>query len=199
MQLISYYLSLFVIVCMFTTLQDFIAAWVGTEYLLDTKTLVFICLNFYFSICVMPLWSYREACGIYMKTKYIMSISAILNLVFSLVFFKYLGLAGIIAASTVSRCLTYFWYEPKILYKDIFSKPVRTYFIYFILNAVFAIIFCAALSITHSFIFKTISLQYFIVKNLVNFFVVTFFYYLLTFKTREFKMIKTKIVFRKRG
>ena len=82
----------------------------------------------------MPLWSYREACGIYMKTKYIMLIAAGLNLILSIILGYFIGLEGIIAASVISRLVTYFWYEPKILFETIFIQKLKLYFIPFVTN-----------------------------------------------------------------
>lgn len=134
MQMISFYLSAIIIASLMISYQTIIRIWIGPEYQLSDSTVAFICLNFYLSICVMPLWSYREACGIYMKTKYIMLIAAGLNLILSIILGYFIGLEGIIAASVISRLVTYFWYEPKILFETIFIQKLKLYFIPFVTN-----------------------------------------------------------------
>ena len=140
MQMISFYLSAIIISCLLVSYQDIIKVWLGSEYQLSDYTVSIICLNFYLSICVMPLWSYREACGIYNKTKYIMLIAAGLNLVLSLLLGYIGGLEGIIAASVFSRVATYFWYEPKILFETVLYQKLKLYFIPFIVNISIVII-----------------------------------------------------------
>ena len=77
-------------------------------------------LNMYLSCVMQPLWSYREATGLYRKTKWIMVICAIINIVLSIVLGKIIGVIGIILASEIARIVTYVWYEPKILFREFF-------------------------------------------------------------------------------
>ena len=54
--------------------------------------------------------------------------TAALNIFFSIVFGKMIGLPGILFATSLSKLLTYFWYEPKLLFRDYFLKPCKLYF-----------------------------------------------------------------------
>ena len=124
-------------------INDFISVWLGNTYVFDLPTVLTIALNLYFGCVLQPIWSYREATGLYTKTKYIMLITAGLNIVFSLVMGKWWGIKGILLASIVSRILTYIWYEPYLLFKQYFNRPVRKYYMGLICNVilVLAIVF----------------------------------------------------------
>lgn len=128
MQFFSFLLSVISIVCVFVLINDFIILWLGGAYAFDTLTIVSIVLNMYFSVVLMPIWSYREATGMYRQTKYVMLMTAIINIVLSILLGNYLGLAGILFATTISRLTTYFWYEPKLLFKQYFNKSVKIYY-----------------------------------------------------------------------
>lgn len=128
MQSVSLILSSFFVTCLFLLEEDFIRVWLGPEYTLGTLTLIAIVLNFYFSIAIMPVTTFREAAGLFRKTKYIMVCTAILNIVFSIVLGKILGLAGILFATSLAKISTYFWYEPKLLFRDFFMCSSWNYY-----------------------------------------------------------------------
>ena len=88
-----------------------------------------IVFNFYFTVSTKPVVTFREAAGLFRKTKFIMLWTAALNIVLSVILGKVIGLAGIILATSLSKLLTCFWYEPKLLFNDYFKKPCKLYFI----------------------------------------------------------------------
>lgn len=128
MQFVSFVLSTLSVVCIYTLINDFITIWLGKGYILDNLTLVAIIINMYFSVALMPIWSYREATGMYRQTKYVMVVTAIVNLILSIVLGKCIGLAGILFATSIARISTYFWYEPKLLFSQFFGRKVTNYY-----------------------------------------------------------------------
>lgn len=129
MQSVSILLSTICVICVVFLEQDLIKIWLGTEYVLDNIVLYAIVINFYLSIALLPIWVFREATGLYRKTKYIMLLTAGLNLFFSIILGEMIGLAGIIFASALSRLVTYFWIEPQLLFEKYFGQSCVVYFI----------------------------------------------------------------------
>lgn len=127
-------------VCIFLLIPDFITVWLGKEYLMDNLTLIAITTNFYFSIILMPVWTYREATGMYRKTKYVMLATAVVNLIVSIALGKIIGLSGIIFATTIARLSTYFWYEPRILFLEYFKRSCGLYYKQILTNGLLTII-----------------------------------------------------------
>lgn len=128
MQTLSLILSTFCVTCLLLLEDDFIRIWLGKEYKLDFLTLVAAVVNFYFYLSLTPITTFREAAGLFRRIKYIMLWTAILNILFSITFGLWLGLSGILLATSLSKLLTCFWYEPKILFQEYFQKPCRLYF-----------------------------------------------------------------------
>lgn len=128
MQFISYILSTVVISGTYLLINDFVYVWLGENYLFDPLIVLAITVNMYFSIVLMPIWSYREATGMYLQTKYVMVATAVVNLIASIILGKILGLAGILFATSIARISTYFWYEPKLLFAQFFGKKVLNYY-----------------------------------------------------------------------
>ena len=109
--------------------NDLISVWLGDAYKLSFVTVCAVSFNTYLSCVLQPLWSYRDATGLYLKTKYIMFIGAVVNLVLSVILGKMIGVTGIIFASALARLSTYFWYEPKLLFAEYFNRSAKSYFI----------------------------------------------------------------------
>lgn len=108
--------------------NSFVSLWIGSGYVLPDST-VYIRMAIMFLSCYMqPIFAYREAVGLYQKTKYIMLAAAVLNIVFSVVLGLLLGVDGILLASVLSCVCTYFWYEPYLLYREYFESSVVSYY-----------------------------------------------------------------------
>ena len=106
---------------------------------MSVLVVIAVTINAYFSCALQPLWLYRDASGLYRKTKYIMLIATIENIVLSFVLGKFLGVAGIVFATVISRITTYVWYEPKLLFKEYFEKSSIIYFRQLLINALLCI------------------------------------------------------------
>ena len=107
--------------------NDVITVWLGSKYLFDSKTVFIIAFNFYITNAITPIWMYREANGLFDQVKYLMLIRAAINIVLSVALGKICGTFGILLATAISLIATNFWYEPNILFKEIFEAPVLNY------------------------------------------------------------------------
>lgn len=128
MQSVSMIFSTFCVVCLFLLEEDFIRLWLGKDFVLGKMVLWAQIINFYFSIVLLPIWIFREAAGLYRKTKYVMLMTALVNIVISIILGKWIGLAGIIFATSIARLVTYFWYEPMLLFRQYFGQSCMVYF-----------------------------------------------------------------------
>lgn len=192
MQSVSLILTTFCLTCLFFLQEDFIRLWLGEKFLLDKLVLYAVLTNFYFSIILMPIWVFREATGLYQKTKYVMLMTAMVNVIVSILLGKAIGLAGIILATSISRLTTYFWYEPFLLFKQYFGKSCAIYFLGIIKNiiitvAVFIVVYFASsfIKVTNWFLFF---LKATIVGGISLIMVVTFYH-----RTEGFKLLKERV------
>ncbi len=129
--------------CYVALSDDLIRVWLGSEFRLPVSVVIAVAVNAYFSCALQPLWLYRDASGLYRKTKYIMLFAAVENIVLSFVLGRIFGIAGIIFATAISRITTYFWYEPKILFGEYFGQSPVKYFRQLFVNAVLCAIVAA--------------------------------------------------------
>jgi O-antigen/teichoic acid export membrane protein len=134
--------------CVFGVMaNDLIAVWLGADFTISSTAVMALTINTYLGCVLLPLWTYRDATGLYMKTKYIMLFGAVLNIVLCIILGKIWGLTGILFGSLISRLSTYFWYEPKVLYKDYFEKKAKGYFLSLFNNMILVIVTIIALSL----------------------------------------------------
>ncbi|MDE5558717.1 MAG: oligosaccharide flippase family protein [Ruminococcus sp.] len=175
--------------CFLTLFQDFIQLWLGSDYLLDFKTLIVIVLNFVMPGTIRTVSLYRDTTGIFKKTKYVFFVTAVINLILSIVFGKMWGLFGILLATVLSRVSTNMWFEPFILFKDYFKKDCLRF--YFIKQIKYWFVFALICSITYSVNFLLPSTSYlcFIIKILLCVAIPNLLLVLLYHRTKEYHYI----------
>ncbi len=193
MQMVSFWICGIVCVCLLFLIQDFIVIWVGEDLLLDDLTVIAIVLNVFFSTCMRPVWTFREGTGMYKQIRYIMFVTAILNLVLSIVLGYWLGISGILFATSISKISTYFWYEPNILFKNFFKRSVKEYYWEYVKNTLLLLICCAACYFPMKFL-SEINIFIWLLKAIICCAVVCIVYFIRYHKTPEFANIKEKAV-----
>lgn len=114
--------------CYACIVQDFIPVWVGAQYVMPYDLVIAILASFYLRMVTNTIWMYRSAMGLFKEVQYINLWAAGLNCVLSILFGKMIGVSGVVIATAVSRLLTSFWFEGRIVFKR-FSKPVSIYFL----------------------------------------------------------------------
>ena len=121
-------ITIFCSVCVLNAIQGFIPIWVGSEYVLGKDVLIAILVTFYVTHAFDPTWMFCETMGLFKERKNAMVINAILNILLSVVLAKPFGMAGILGATAIARVLTIVWWEPYILFKKKFKRPLVDYF-----------------------------------------------------------------------
>lgn len=122
MSFVSSWLGIVFSVCFFVLSKEFVTLWIGKKFVLDTSTVFCKSLIVFISCSMQPVFSFREALGLYRKTKYVMLLAACLNIGLSIWLGYKFGLKGILCATVISTITTYYWYEPYLLYRNCFFK-----------------------------------------------------------------------------
>lgn len=192
MQMVSFWLCGIVCLSILFLMQDFIQLWLGKKFLLDQLTLVAIVLNVFFSTCMRPVWTFREGTGMYKQIRYIMFLTALINLGLSIVLGNFLGISGILFATVISKLLTYFWYEPNILFKKFFKVSSYSYYVEYIKNALVLGI-CGLLCYIPISHITHISLISWLLKAFICVIIINLVYLIRYYRTPEFLNIKNKV------
>jgi O-antigen/teichoic acid export membrane protein/aryl-phospho-beta-D-glucosidase BglC (GH1 family) len=185
MQMVSFWLSGIFITCLYFLTQDFITLWIGSQYLLGRDTLIVILLNFYIMVTFNPIWSYRDATGLYQKIKYVLLITTVVNVVLSIILGKIMGITGVLLATAIAKLSTYFWYEPKLLYRDFFNKKAGSYYLGHLVNCTMIILSIAITTIILP-TYKEVTVINWLIRAVICG-IVSFVIYLIRYcKTEEF-------------
>jgi O-antigen/teichoic acid export membrane protein len=193
MQSFSMILNTFITILLYFLINDFIYVWLGSDFIVAEVTVIAIVSNFYFSGLVRPVWSFRESTGMYNETKFIMLICAVLNIILSIILGILFGISGILFASLISRLLTYFWYEPIILFKKYFNHNPIEYFKNVVVNFGSVIVIIFVLSIILKSIVVT-SFFLLIVKFGAVSVLLAIMLLLINIRSRGFKLIKKTLL-----
>lgn len=127
----SFAISVFNSICVagfICVVQDFITIWIGKAYVQGALLIVALMFSFYLqqSMCIASL--FRQTFGLFAEVQNAYLAMASLNIVFSIILGKTMGVAGVAFATGLSRFVTVFWYEGKIVYKKFrvsFHKYIR--------------------------------------------------------------------------
>ncbi|MEG2896509.1 MAG: oligosaccharide flippase family protein, partial [Niameybacter sp.] len=126
--LISFWVYSFAGIFLFNLLEPFINWWIGEGYLLDKLTFFVVLINFYLNGMRSVIGTFKSKAGLFVQDKYAALVEGLINLVLSLILVKYLGLVGVFIGTTISTLAVPFWNQARIVYKELFKKPVRKFF-----------------------------------------------------------------------
>ncbi|HJD22927.1 MAG TPA: polysaccharide biosynthesis C-terminal domain-containing protein [Firmicutes bacterium] len=110
-------------------IQPFVTLWLGERYLLGQGTLLLILLYFYIYSMRRVIFLARDSAGLYRPDKYMPLIEAGVNLGLAFLLVRQWGVNGVLIANLVSMLLIPFWIQPVIVYKYIFQRSARAYFL----------------------------------------------------------------------
>ena len=123
------WIGVFCFVCLFELMNSFLYIFFGAESLFSGILVMVICINFYLPIILYPIWMYRNTTGLFQETKNILIYTAGINAVLSYFLGIEFGILGILSATSISRLITSFWFEPYVLYKRGFEQSSSEYFL----------------------------------------------------------------------
>lgn len=169
--------------------SDLVKLCFGSDYVMSMEIPFVLALNVYMVGMQNAVWTYKNTLGIFHYGRFVQMITALLNIVFSIILGKLLGVFGILFASAIARGFTNTWYDPYCIYKYGFhSKPIRYlkryiyYLIVLILDGLLCYWICSKLSFG---IFFNI-----ICKVIVCSFLTNLIFYLSFKSTEEFTYLK---------
>lgn len=113
-------------------LNNFIELWLGKEYIFNNLIVLIIVLNFYLTGMSYSLYSFKAAAGVYDEDKFVPIAQAAINLIFSILLVKPLGILGVLLGTLISIVALPIWNKPYIVYKYVFKRSSKEYFIDFI-------------------------------------------------------------------
>lgn len=176
-------------VCFFVLSNDFVKLIFGYKYVLSLPIVAAITLNFYTSNIRQNIWMFRETTGMFEPMKYITAVTAIINLVLSIVLGKHFGMLGIILATVFARMVYAWWKEPQVLCKTYFKCNEKVYYAMYLKR----LILCIAIALGLNRICDVITFSNawieFIIKALVCFVLSCSILIIIYHRTKQLKFL----------
>jgi len=179
--------------CCYYLFNDFIYLWLGKEFVLSEIIVLVIVINFYSTGILNPIWTFRDATGLFKDTKYASLLLAVINLILSIILGKVWGLFGILVATVIARMITTFWFTPYMLYKKKFNMSSNKYFFkQFIYILSIVITYLIILPINKSI--EVNNYVMFFIKAFIEFVVINIIFLIMYCKTKDFKDIYERFI-----
>ncbi len=120
----------FAAVCLLVLIDPFITLVFGPEWVFaDAWVTPIIALNFLTSGLLETTIMYKDACGLFWQGRFRPVFSAGLNIVLSIWWVGPWGIAGVLAATIVSRLLTTWWFDPWMVHHYALKTSCKGYFL----------------------------------------------------------------------
>lgn len=141
---VSFWLYSLLTVGFIATANELIEVWLGERFLISVSATAAIMFSFYVEGMQFAGFTYRTTMGLFRESQTAPVIAAVLNIVLSIVMGKFLGMAGIFAATGISRIVTTTWVDAYLVFKRRLEKSpklfYKRYIIYFAFTAVCAVV-----------------------------------------------------------
>ncbi|MBO5837439.1 MAG: oligosaccharide flippase family protein [Oscillospiraceae bacterium] len=128
MLFIGFWLYCFCSTSLWTLLNPFMHFWQRGQHIFSAYIVALLVIEFYIRGMLSPVSQFRTSNGLFVQGKYRPVIMALINLISSILFAKWIGVAGIFLGTIVSRVVTQIWYDPWLIYKNVFRINVVEYF-----------------------------------------------------------------------
>ncbi|MBQ2986545.1 MAG: sugar translocase [Tyzzerella sp.] len=115
-------------ISMVVLVGPFIRMFLGTDYMINTSTVVVLCMNFYICGVQNINSNFRNAYGLFYEGRYRPIFMIIINISSSIVLAKIMGVTGIFIGTLLSRLLTVGIFDPYIVFKYGLKYPLKEYY-----------------------------------------------------------------------
>ena len=174
--------------------KPFVEIWIGTEYILSSIVVFVLTINLYITGLRCTFGIFKDSAGIFYEDRIIPVIESIVNIVASLIFVHFFGLAGVFLGTITSTMVIYFYTFPKYVYKRLLGQGVKQYAKDVLKNvAIFAISFVAVYIV--SLFIKIQNVWILLIVNiLICIIIPNLIYWIFMHKTKEYLYYKDLII-----
>lgn len=177
-------------ICIIVLINDVIKIWIGDKFILPFNITIILAVNFYIVGMQNTVGTFKNTMGLFEHGRYMLLVTATINLILSIILGENFGLFGIFLATAIARIFTNVWYDAYAVFKYGLNSRFGEYVIKYIK---FLLIFIVNLGISYyicGFIF-VISIWTLILKILVCAILTNTIYCVFFSRSSEFKYFKT--------
>lgn len=121
-------------VALLSLYQNFMELWMGRVYMFNIGTVILFALYFYLWQMRIAGLAFKDAAGMWRADVLKPYVSALFNVIFSIILVNQLGINGVVIASILAVSMISFPWETRVLFKYLFkrnsSEYIKRYFLY---------------------------------------------------------------------
>ena len=149
--------------CLLVSLNPFIKAWAGKSYILVSRIVLVIVINYFIDQLRQTNITFISAYGLFVPNGKKSVIEAIVNFVLSITLLRIfnLGITGVLLGTVITNMILNSWWEPLLLFRKGFNMPkefLRFYFQFYLGNSFIMIMLIAVNSFVIKYLDKILSL-----------------------------------------
>lgn len=148
--------------------NDFMTLWIGKEYCFSFGIVLAIVISFYITGQRIAPHTLKAAAGLYDIDKFTPLIQSIINLFFSILLVRYIGILGVVLGTIISSLAVPSWQRPYIVYKYVLKKPFGIYVFNYIKNIFLLCFICFVSYIISLYLTFDNLLCLFILKTIIT-------------------------------
>ncbi|WP_141337171.1 lipopolysaccharide biosynthesis protein [Ornithinimicrobium kibberense] len=114
---------------LFDSLNGFVVAWIGAEYLLDARAVLGLCLVFFLQGVTRISNVFRDAFGLFQQGQLRPLFLAILVVVLAWLGGTFLEIHGFLGGWALAYCLVPLWFDPWVVHRHALNLPVGPFFL----------------------------------------------------------------------
>lgn len=170
--------------------NEFVKLWLGKDFLLSEKFILLLAIDLYLYGLKKALEMFRTSMGLFQQAKYRPLIGIFLNIIFSLLFVRNMGIYGIVAANILADVLTFVWMDPYVIFKNSFHK--HSLFKFYLKMGFYVAIttLCALISKGVTAIIPLSGVMALLVYGSLSVIITCIIFILASFKLEEYKYLK---------
>jgi O-antigen/teichoic acid export membrane protein len=124
-------LSTFVATSFLVLMNGFITVWLGEKYLLSNAVLYVLAFNLFLTLLRSPIMSFKDASGIFHEDRLMPIAESTINLVFSILLVRLIGLPGVFIGTAFSILFLHLYSYPRYVHTALFKSSYKDYYLEF--------------------------------------------------------------------
>ncbi len=157
LRFINFLIACYSSIILLVVIQPFIKIWLGEKYILSMIVVITLVFNYFQKMMRNTYLAFKEAAGIYYEDRFVPIIESLLNILFSIILVKIIGLPGVFIGTIISGLILWCYSYPKYVYKNLlnrsyfnYAKETMAYILLFIAIAVLTLLITTKWEISSS-------------------------------------------------
>lgn len=128
LDLLNFWIYCYASICLGCFLNPFINLWLGSEYRIQSSTVIILTVVFLVPGLNNIINIYKDACGLFKDVQFRALLTAFVNIVTSIVLVQSVGLDGVYIGTIIAYLTTIYIVDPKVVFKKVFEKNHDEYY-----------------------------------------------------------------------